>query len=193
MGVFFLGYLMVAKLYRYKHFDEDQDGQEGQSIEASSSSQRKPAERFGSDTGFWESLWFMFKPRITGQRLRVWYPMEVLTVLCLLCFCIVGLLIQVQVLIICLFPNFEGNRFFWSSLLVYAGSSVLQLLCCAGLQTLLLKYSEKVNIMVLYGVDLWWLSLKEEGDSADNYFQALTELLNIYTVFIHLRSGVPEY
>ena len=52
MGVFFLGYLMVAKLYRYKHFDEDQDGQEGQSIEASSSSQRKPAERFGSDTGF---------------------------------------------------------------------------------------------------------------------------------------------
>jgi len=52
MGAFFLGYLVVAKLYRYKHFDEERDGQEEPSIEVSSSSQRKPAERFGSDTEF---------------------------------------------------------------------------------------------------------------------------------------------
>ena len=53
MGVFFLGYLVIAKLYRYKHFDEERDGQEEPSIEVSSSSQRKPpAERFSSDTEF---------------------------------------------------------------------------------------------------------------------------------------------
>ena len=52
MGVFFLGYLVAAKLYRYKEFDTVPDLEQEQSIKETVSQPTSQAEKNSSDTGF---------------------------------------------------------------------------------------------------------------------------------------------